>query len=61
MYRWGDKENHSYVNYAGFSKAKAIKNGENEFEYRGHKYESEVIEFTPDDPASYKAITKLDK
>ena len=59
MYRWGDKENHSYVRFAGFSKHKAIKTGEDERDRRGQKYFPEVVEFTPDDPKTRKTVFDL--
>ena len=59
MYRYGSKEGHSYVRYAGFSKAGAVKAGKDEYERRGHKYEYEVVEFTPGDVDSIKYLERL--
>jgi hypothetical protein len=56
MYRWGDRESHSYVLYAGFSKHKAIKEGEDCKKDRGNKYMPEIVEFTPDDATIRKTI-----
>ena len=60
MYRWGDRENHSYVVYAGFDKDAAIKCGIDTHWYRGKKYDAEIIEFTADDPKSKKIIQILE-
>jgi len=59
MYRYGDKESHSYVSYAGFSKHKAIEDGRECQKNRGNKYYPQVVEFTPDDPTSMKIVLKL--
>jgi len=59
MYRWGNKERHSYVIFVGFSKYKAIESGTSEFDSRGGKYSPEVIEFTPDDSKSRKIVYPL--
>ena len=56
MYRWGDREAHSYVLYAGFSKHAAIKAGADERTDRGNKYIPGVDEFTPGDMKSRKTI-----
>ena len=45
MYRWGNREFHSYVLYAGVSQTLAITRGEAERLNRGGKYEPEVMEF----------------
>lgn len=47
MYRWGERENHSYIIYVGIKKNKAIKVGEDESNYRGGKYWPEILEFDP--------------
>ena len=60
MYRWGDREAHSYVLYAGFSKHEAIKVGADEREYRGNKYIPGVDEFTPGDMKSHKTVVLID-
>lgn len=45
MYRWGSRENHSYVLGVFSTKPKAIKGGEKERENRGgNKYYQECIE-----------------
>ena len=48
MYRWGDRECHSYVTWAGRSKAAAKIAATEEEEYRGGKYNAEVLEFGED-------------
>jgi hypothetical protein len=48
MYRWGNRNNHSYIVYAGNSKSRAIDAGEEERDYRGAKYAPEVTEHVPD-------------
>lgn len=47
MYRWGDKETHSYVIGAFTKKQRAIDECQKEEEYRGGKYNGEVLEFDP--------------
>lgn len=47
-YRWGDRELHSYTVGVYSKKAAALKAAEAETEYRGGKYECEVIEFEVD-------------
>jgi len=50
MYRYGNRENHSYVLGAYFKKDKAIKEAEREKEYRGGtKYIPEVLEIIDND------------
>lgn len=46
MYRFGSKENHSYVYGVYNKKAKALKEADFEEEMRGGKYKAEVIECT---------------
>ena len=49
MYRWGDRECHSYVLGVYSTKTKALKAGESEQEYRGGtKYYPEVLEIRVD-------------
>ena len=60
MYRWGDREAHSYVLYVGFSKHAATKAGEDEREYRGGKYIPGIDEFTPGDMKSHKIIVPIE-
>lgn len=43
MYRWGDRENHSYVVGAYSTEAKAIEAGRLEEEWRGGKYAHEIV------------------
>jgi len=45
MYRWRDRENHSYVLGVYTTREKAVKAGEREREYRGgNKYYPECLE-----------------
>ena len=59
MYRWGDRNLHSYIVFAGFSKHKAINRGLQEAEDRGGKYSQEVLEFVPDEYGHGKDIIEL--
>jgi hypothetical protein len=61
MYRYGDRESHSYIAYAGFNKHLAIVNGEDQKDYRGNKYDFEVVSFIPDVLGSRKTVYKLDE
>ena len=45
MYRYGDRESHSYVIHAGTDKMEAWQEGVDENDYRGCKYEFEVVSF----------------
>ena len=47
-YRWGDRERHSYSVGVYSKKHAALKAAEAEAEWRGGKYECEVIEWIPD-------------
>lgn len=47
-YRWGDREMHSYSVGVYSKKYAAMKGAEAETEWRGGKYECEVIEWIPD-------------
>ena len=46
MYRWGNRENHSYVTWAGTSKKQALEESEKEADDGGGEYVAEVLEFT---------------
>lgn len=61
MYRWGDNENHSYVVGAFVDDPdKAIRLGKEMMEYRGRKYEPEVVCFDDvTDPPKVTTILKL--
>ncbi len=61
MYRFGNREHHSYVHFAGFDKDKAKEEGEKEKKHRGNKYDFEIVEFTPDKSDSRKIIKKTVK
>jgi hypothetical protein len=43
--RWGDQETHSYIVGVYSKKAAAQKAAETEEEYRGRKYECEILEW----------------
>lgn len=47
-YRWGDRNTHSYVVGVYSKKHSALKAAQVEKEYRGGKYECEVIEWNLD-------------
>ena len=47
MYRWGDRDGHSYVLGVYTKKNAAINAAESEAEYRGGKYAPEVLEVKP--------------
>lgn len=63
MYRWGDRESHSYVLGAYSTKTKAEKAGQKEKEYRGGtKYYPECIEVVIDEEygSGFKTIVALE-
>ena len=60
MYRWGDREKHSYLVGVFNSKDKAFKEGEKETIYRGGKYDSEIYEIELNKPETRKTIKKAD-
>lgn len=47
-YRWGDRDNHSYTVGVYSKKHAAMKAAESERDWRGGKYECEVLEWTLD-------------
>ncbi len=47
-YRWGDRERHSYSVGVYSKKHAALKAAQTESDYRGGKYECEVLEWTLD-------------
>lgn len=47
-YRWGDRELHSYLVGVYSKKHAALNAAEAETEWRGGKYECEVLEWLPD-------------
>jgi hypothetical protein len=64
MYRWGNRENHSYVIGAFTKKQKALDEGEREAQYRGGKYDPEVLEVDPNQSMaggciSFKTVKEL--
>jgi len=50
MYRYGDREKHSYVLGVFTSKDMAKKWGEDEEIFRGNKYKYDITTFITDDP-----------
>lgn len=63
MYRWGDRESHSYVLGIFSTKTKAEKAAKNEQAYRGgNKYYPECLEVPIDliDDRNFKTIIDLD-
>ena len=53
-YRWGDREEHSYVVGVFDNEENAIKQAKLETEWRGGKYECEVRSMELNDPLKYK-------
>lgn len=61
MYRWGDRENHSYVHGVFSKKKKALDEAQAEKEYRGgNKYYPEVLEMDLNDPQYKKTVLELE-
>lgn len=60
MYKYGSREDHSYVLCVEFSKATAINKSKKETERRGNKYDAEVIEFEPGTTIFKTVYSKLD-
>ena len=56
MYRYGDREKHSYVLGAFSAESIAREWGEKEKEYRGGKYEPEIIRFCIDSPTDFLEV-----
>ena len=50
MQRWGDTETHHYIVGAYYEKAKAEDAGEKEAQWRGGKYEPNIVEVEIDRP-----------
>lgn len=63
MYRWGDRNNHSYVLGAFTHKTRAEKRGEMERDMRGGKYMPECLEVEPNQSTEegMKIIISLDR
>ena len=59
MYRWGDRDCHSYILGVFTKKAKAEKAALAEKEYRGGKYYPEVLEMVPDSNTWSDDTTKV--
>ena len=58
-YRWGDRECHSYSVGVYFRKRTALKAAQTESDYRGGKYECEVLEWMLDSGYDTKPNTVL--
>ena len=56
MYRYGDREKHSYVYGAFSTEATAREWGEEEKDYRGGKYEPEIIRLCVDSPTDFLKV-----
>lgn len=56
MYRYGDREKHSYVLGAFSTENNAREWGEKEKDYRGGKYEPEIIRFYVDSPTDFLEV-----
>ncbi len=56
MYRYGEREKHSYVYGAFSTEATAREWGEKEKDYRGGKYEPEIIKFYVDSPTDFLVV-----
>jgi len=61
MYRWGDRELHSYVEGVFTKKLRAMKAGECETQNRGGKYYPEVLEYSENEIGGGKDIVPLKK
>ena len=60
-YRWGDKEGHSYVVGVFDTEELAIAQAKMEKEWRGGKYECEVIVMDLNDALKYKNYERIYK
>lgn len=61
MYKFGDRENHSYVLGIYSKKEKAISEGFDEKEYRGgNKYYPEILEFDLNDDKHKSTVLELE-
>lgn len=58
-YRWGDRECHSYTVGVFSKKHAALKEAKAETDYRGGKYECEVLEWVLDDNVVKKVVLAL--
>lgn len=59
MRRWGDIEGHTYVHGIYTDKATAIKQGQQEREYRGIKYEYQVMAWQMDSEIGQQEATSM--
>lgn len=55
--RWGDSETHSYIVGVYTKKHKAQEAAKTEAEYRGGKYECEILEWNPNEGCEGKEYT----
>ena len=56
MYRYGDREKHSYVLGVFSNENTAHEWGDKEKDYRGGKYEAEIIKFCVDSPTDFLKV-----
>jgi hypothetical protein len=59
-FRWGDRENHSYLVGVYSTKEKAEKAARQEEVYRGGKYECEILEWDIDNKEYSREIKKVE-
>ena len=61
MYRWGDREAHSYVLGVFGGKVRAFEEAWGAEECRGGKYEPEIVEMALNKPETKKGILPLEE
>jgi len=60
MYRWGDREKHSYVHGVFSTEEIALAQAETEQMWRGgFKYVPEIVEFKLDDAEYFRVVLEL--
>jgi len=59
MYRWGDRQKHSYVLGVWTRREAALKSADDEEVYRGGKYEAEVLRFPLNSRDGWRIVKKL--
>ena len=60
MYRWGEKDKHSYMLGVYSKKENAIKAADEEENYRGIKYTAEILEIIIDETKKHTKIKSLE-
>ena len=55
-FRWGDRKDHSYLSGVFSKKAQAMKDADEEVEYRGGKYSCQVEQMTLDESGREKSL-----